>query len=112
MGPGALQPKADRPLREHTVGVVLGAGTKPELRSHELVARRKVFDGDGVQQKGLQTVEGDAVPAHESGVMGIEAHVVLGEHGGVRLADEELAIVVDGQGGRANRDGHALAKIP
>ena len=55
-----------------------------------------LLNGDGVEQQPWRAVDGDAVPADESGVPRVETDIVLGRHRGVGLADEELSVVVDG----------------
>src|SRR3984893_1298409 len=83
-----------------------------KLRSHELVPCGEMLDSDGVEQLRGPPVESEAVPADESRVARVEANVILGEHRRVGLADQELSVVVDGEGRRPNRDWHALPMLP
>src|SRR5207247_9744752 len=109
---GALETKPDRSFRQNPIGTGVGGGAQVKLRGHELVARGEMLDGDGIEQPWEPAVDRDAVTADESGVARIEADVVLGRHGGIRLGNEELAVVVDGQGRRPNRDWHSLPMLP
>src|SRR5260370_39320514 len=109
---GALQSQPDRSFRKKPVGTGVRTGTEGKLRRHEFVACGEMLDGDGVEQLRWPTIEGEAVSADESRIARVEADVVLGQHGGGGLADQELSVVVDGQGRRPNRNWHALPMLP
>src|SRR5205807_4551220 len=107
----ALETKADRSFGQNPIGAGVGGGTQVKLRGHELVARGEMLDRDGIEQPWEPAVDGDAVAADEPSVARVEADIVLGRHRGVALGNEELSVVVDGQGRGSNRDRHPLAKI-
>ena len=46
-------------------------------------------------------------PLYESGIARVEAHVDLGRHRGIWLADQKRSVVIVGQGRRPNRDWYA-----
>src|SRR5439155_9417124 len=109
---GAVETKPDRSFRQNPIRTGVGGGAQVKLRGHELVACGEMLDGYGIEQPWGPAVDGDGVTADESGVARVEADVVLRRHGGIGLGDEELSVVIDGEGRRPNRDWHPLPMLP
>ena len=70
------------------------------------MAGGKVVDGAGVEQQRRSPIDSDRVARDEARVPSEETDAGTRLHGGVRLADHELVVVVDGDGRRAMRDRH------
>ena len=103
----AVEAEADGALLEEDV--VLGAISRPserKLRRRELVASGKVIDSAGVEQQRKAAIDRDRVAGDETRVPSEEPHTGSRHHGAVRLADQELVVVVDRDGRRALRNGH------
>lgn len=65
---GALETKPDRSFGKEPIDNRARGRAERKLRRHELVSRGKMLNGDDVEQQRWPAVDGDAVPADESGM--------------------------------------------
>ena len=105
----------NRAVQSHTDGalfedhVVLGAisgARQRQLRAGELPSRGEVVDWAGVEQQRHAPVDRQRVAGHEARIARKEPNACRRHHSAVGLADQELMVVVDRDGGHAVSDRH------
>ena len=98
----AVQPETDGAfLEDHVVLGSIAGARQGQLRAGELPARGEVVERAGVEQERHPAVDREGVAGHEAGITREEPDTGGRHHGGVRIANQELMVVVDGDGGNA-----------
>src|SRR2546430_437726 len=93
-------------LENHIVlGPIAGAG-KGQLRAGEFPASGEVVERAGVEQKRHPAIDREVVAGVKAGIAREETDAGGRHHRGVRIADQELMVVVDGDGGNAVSNRH------